>query len=126
MDTIRDLPLISNALIELNQSVKEVAIGLKDVVTILAKKRQVRKVHLTGKPDIVPWGSWVWTWDKGEYRNLWRVLNGRGTHRPVPKSNWVMLHDLVMKNKRNRNYWSTSADGRVVKYYNGTTVLKGL
>ena len=30
---------------------------------------------------------------------------------------------MIMKDSRNRNYWSTTADGRVVKYYNGTQVL---
>jgi len=30
---------------------------------------------------------------------------------------------IIMKDPRNRNYWSTTADGRVVKYYNGTQVL---
>ena len=95
--------------------------SLKTIVKILAEKRQVRKVHLTDKPDVVPWGEWQLKWSPEEYRTLWRILSGKGTHRPI--ASWVMLHDLIMKDPRNRNYWSTTADGRVVKYYNGTQVL---
>ena len=116
MDTGPGLKGIDKSLAGIDQS-------LKSLVLILAKRRQVRKALLTEKPDVVPWGEWVWTWDPLEYRNLWRILSGKGTHRPIPQSSWVMLHDLIMKNHRNRNYWSTSADGRVVKYYNGTHVL---
>ena len=77
MNTTIDHHLIEKAMNELNQSVKEMTIGLKDIVKILAKKRQVRKVCVTDKPDVLPWGQWQLKWSPEEYRTLWRYDNER-------------------------------------------------